>query len=460
MKKLLQKIDKYFHVSERGSTIGRELAMGVVVFLAMVYVLPVNAGILGTIPGANTTAIFIATALCSAIACILMGMVGKAPLALSAGIGMNSYLTYTVCSQAKLGFTWGEALTLVFISGVIFFVITMTPLRQWVLDAIPDSIEGAISAALGCFIAMIGLKGCGIVHFNTGVPSLGAFDNPTVLLGIAAIIVSFALSQAKGFVGKLSLVITMCITAIVGLILGTLGVPGMPQFSSGYSDIAQNFDAFAQNFGQCFDFAGALANVSSVAVIFSLIFVSLFDTTGTLIAVGKDAGILDKRGKLINGRQVMLADATGALICGVMGTSLPITLAECTIGTSSGAKTGITPVVTGILFALSTLLYPAFTVFAPINGLTPVTSFALVSIGASMFKRVKDIEWKDPIIALTSFVIVIMTLLSYSIADGLGLGLIVYSILMIVCGKAKQVSPAIYVIASFFLVNFVVMTLV
>ncbi len=460
MKKLLQKIDKCFHVSERGTTIGNEIAMGVLVFFAIVYVLPINSSVLGSIPGTDTTAIFIATALCSAIACLIMGLVGNYPLVLSAGMGISSYLTYTVCSQTKMGFSWGEALTLTFISGAIFFVITMTPLRKWIVNAIPNSIKSAITVALGAFLAMIGLKGCGIIGFDKGLPSLETFNNPTVLLGLGAILLSFALSQSKGFVGKLSIAITMGITVVVGLILGALGVPGMPKFSAGYSNIGENFAAFGENFAQCFDFAGALSNVSAVAAIFSLVFVSLFDTTGTLIAVGKEANVLDERGQLTGGKKVMLADATGALLCGLFGTSTLTPLAESTIGTSSGAKTGITAIVTGLLFALSTLLYPVFTVFAPIDGLTPVTSFALVSVGASMFKKLSEIDWKDPIITLTSFVIVIITILSYSISDGLGMGLIVYTLLMLVAKRGKQVNPTIYAVSAFYLVNFVILALV
>lgn len=460
MKKILQKIDKYFHVSERGTTIGREILMGAIVFLAMVYILPVNAGILGSVPGSNMTAIFIGTALCSAIACLVMGFVGKYPLALCTGMSMNSYITYTICSQSKMGFTWGEAMTLTFISGAIFFVITLTPLRQWIINAIPKSIKSAISAALGAFIAVIGLKGCGVVNFDAGLPTLGALDNPTILLGVGAILLSFALSQSKGLVGKLSIVITMGITVVVGLILGAVGVQGMPKFDSSFSNIGENFGAFADNFGQCFDFAGVFANVSSVAVIFSMVFVCMFDATGTLIAVGKDCGILDQNGQLVGGKRVLLADATGALLCGLFGTSTIAPLAESSVGISSGAKTGITAIVTGLLFALSTLLYPVFTVFAPINGLTPVTSFALVSVGANIFQNIKDIDWKNPIVALTTFVIVIMTILSYSISDGLGLGLIVYALLSLVCGKGKQVSPAIYIIAGFFLVNYIVQAII
>ena len=459
MKKLLQKIDKHFHVSERGSTISRELAMGALMFLATIYILPVNAGILGSIPGSNATAIFIGTALCSTIACLVMGFVGNYPLILSAGMSMNSYLTYTVCSSAKMGFTWNQALTLTFISGAIFFIITLTPLRQWIINAIPKSIKNAITAALGAFISMIGMKGCGIINFGASVPTLGSFGNPTILLGAGAILLSFALAQTNGLASKMSIAITMLVTIVVGLILGACGVPGMPQFSADFSNTGENFLIFADNFGQCFDFGGVLTNVSSIAVIFSMVFLSLFDATGTLIAVGKDCGVLNNKGQLIGGKRVMLADATGALLCGLFGTSTLTPLVESSIGTSNGAKTGITPIVTGLLFSLCIFLYPIFSVFAPINGLTPVTSFALVSIGASMFKGIKDVDWKDPIVALTAFVIIMITILSYSISDGLGLGLIVYTMLMLVTKKAKEVNPAIYVIAGFFLVNYILQVL-
>lgn len=460
MKNILQKIDRHFHVSERGSTIGRELIAGVIVFFAMVYMLPVNASILGSIDGANMTAIFIGTALCSAIACFIMGFVGNYPLVICAGMSMNSYIAYTVCAQSKMAFTWTQALTLTFVSGVIFFVITMTPLRQWIVNAIPNSLKGAISASLGAFIAMIGLRGCGIINFDSGLPTLASFNNPTILLGLGAILLSFALSQVKGIVGKLSLAITMVTTAVVGLILGACGIDGMPTFSSSYSSIGENYSAFFDNFGKCFDFADVLTNVSAYAVIFSMVFVTLFDSTSTLIAVGKDCGVLDQNGQLLDGKKVMIADATGSLLCGVFGTSTLTTLAESSIGVSVGAKTGIATIVAGLFFVVSSLLYPVFTLFAPINGLTPVTSFALVSVGASMFTNLKDIDWKDPIVVTTSFVIIIISVLSYSISDGLGFGLIVYMLLMLIAGKGKQTSPIIYGISVFFLINFVLRAIV
>lgn len=460
MKKLLQKIDKIFHVSERGSTIGRELVAGVIVFLAMVYILPVNAGILGSIPDSNMTAIFIGTALCSAIASLVMGFVGNAPLVLCTSMSMNSYIAYTVCSASKLAFTWTEALTLTFTSGAIFFIITMTPLRQLIVNAIPNSLKGAITASLGAFIVMVGLKGCGVISAENGFPTLDTFTNPTVLLGLGAILLAFLLSQSKGMIGKLALPTTMGLTVVAGLMLGSVGVEGMPQFDSNYYNIAENFSAFFDNFGRCFNFAGALANVSAVAVVFSMVFVSLFDATSTLIAVGKDCGVLDANGQLLDGKKVMLADATGALLCGLFGTSTVAPLAESSVGIAAGARTGITSIVAGLLFALSSLFYPIFTVFAPINGLTPVTSFALVSVGVSMCKNLKNINWKDPIVVITSFVIIIMSILTYSISDGLGIGLIAYSLLMLVTGKGKKVSPVIYTIAGFFLIIFVLRAII
>ncbi len=463
MKNILKKIDKFFHVSERGSTIGRELVMGLMVFLAMVYMLPVNAGILGQIPGANPTAIFIATALCAAIACLVMGFVGNFPLALCAGMGMNSFLAYTVClptQQGGMGFSWQQALTLTFVSGTIFFVITLTPLRKWIINAIPNSLKSAISAGLGAFIAMIGLKSCGLINFDAGIPTLTDFANPTVLLGAGAILLCFALSHLKGIVGKLSIVITMVATATIGLILNSVGVPGMPSFDATFANIGENFATFGKHFGNCFDFGGAFTNVSAFAVVFSMVFVTLFDATGTLIAVGKDSGIIDQNGQVLGGKKVLMADATAALLCGIFGTSTVTPLAESTVGTSNGAKTGITAIVAGLLFVVATLLYPVFSVFAHIDGLTPLTSFALVTVGAMMFKNLKDIDWNDAVVVLTSFVIIIMMVLTYSISDGLGIGLIVYSILMLVTGKGKQVSPAVYVVSAVFLANFVLNALI
>ncbi len=454
MKKLTTKIDKFFHVSERGSTIGKEITMGLIVFFSMVYILPVNANILGAVPGTNSTAIFIATALCSALSCIIMGLLGNYPLAISAGMGMNSFLAITVCGI--MGYSWQEALTLTFTAGIIFFILTLTPVRQWIINAIPSSLKSAISAGLGGFIAMIGLKSCGIINFQNQIPSLTDFNSPTILLAMGAILLSFVLINIKGIVGKLSILITMGAVTAIGLILNACGVNGMPTFTTEHFDISQNFLLFVQNFGKCFDFAGAFRDVSSIAVVFSMVFVSLFDATGTLIAVGKDSGILDSNGQLLNGRRVMIADATGTLLCGLFGTSTVTPFAESTIGTSGGAKTGITAIVTGVLFALATLLYPVFSVFSPINGLTPVTSFALVTVGAMMFKNLQDIDWKDPIIVLTAFVIVVMMILTYSISDGLGIGMVVYAIVMMLSGRAKQVSTAVYVISAFFLINFVV----
>ncbi len=449
------KIDKFFKITERGSTVGKELLMGFIVFTALAYILPVNANILGSINGANPTAVFMATAICSAICCLVMGFVGNYPVILSAGMGMNSFLAFTVCNGENLGgmgFSFHEGLTLVFISGVIFFIITMTPLRQWIIDAIPSSVKSAISVGIGAFICTVGLKSSGVIEFSNGLPSMGNISNPTVLLGIFGIVLALILLNCKNqSVSRLAIVISMAAVAVLGLILGALGVKNMPAFSASYSNVGQNFKEFSYGAFKCFDFKSALAKTSALAVIFSLVFVSLFDATGTLIAVGKE---ISADGNIKMTKKIMLADACGAAICSLLGTSTHTAFAESAIATSGGARTGLTAVTTGVLFLLSIFIYPAFSIFASTGGLTPVTSLALVSVGAMMFKNLKDVDWTDNISVFTTFLIIIFMVLFYSISDGIGFGLIAYSLMMLFAKRGKEVHPAVYAIAVFFLINF------
>lgn len=448
-------LDRYFKITEKGSTIGKELLGGLIVFLAMLYILPVNTNILSGDPAnMSSGAVFAATAICSAICSIFMGVFAKYPVALSAGMGMNAFIAYTVCGT--LGYTWGESLTLIFFSGVLFFILTLTPLREKIINAIPQSLKYAISAGLGAFICFVGLKMSGIISPSTStLVELGDLSNPTVLLGLFGIILVLVLLTCKNaLIKKLAIIIAMVAVAIVGLILGLFNVEGMPSFSnSNLGSISEIKDTF----GECFkvDNLKVLGDFKSYAVMFALIFVNLFDTTATLLAVGKEAGMLDEKGELKDGKKAMLADAGGAFICGILGTSTVTSFAESTIGVESGAKTGLTATFTGLLFALTLLIFPVFSIFMPINGLTPITSLALVAVGAMMFSNLKQLDWDNKIIVFASFVTVIMMLLTYSLSDGLGFGLITYSLMMIFAGKGKEVHPFVYGISVFFILNFV-----
>ena len=450
-------LDRYFHISERGSTIGRELIGGLIVFLAMIYILPVNTNILSTGMGISSGAVFAATAICSAVCTIFMGIFAKFPVALSAGMGMNTFIAFTVCGI--LGYTWGEALTLIVIAGILFFILTLTPLREKIINAIPKSLKLIISAGLGAFICFVGLKMGGIIQADSGTfVKLGNLTSPTVLLTLFGILlVLFLLNFKKPTIKKLAIVIAMAATAIIGVILGLLNVEGMPTFST---NNLGNISEIKETFGTCFKVENlkVLGDFRSYAIIFSLIFVYLFDTTATLLAVGKDAKILDENGQMIGGKKAMLADAGGAIICGILGTSTVTSFAESTIGVESGARTGLCSTFTGILFGLTLLIYPAFSIFAPVqigaDSLTPITSLALVALGAMMFSNLKEIDWDDKIIVFTGFISIILMILCYSISDGLGFGIIAYCIMMLGAGRGKEVHPLIYGIGCFYVLNF------
>ena len=450
-------LDRYFHISERGSTIGRELIGGLIVFLAMIYILPVNTNILSAGMGISSGAVFAATAICSAACTIFMGIFAKFPVALSAGMGMNTFIAFTVCGI--LGYTWGEALTLIVIAGILFFILTLTPLREKIINAIPKSLKLIISAGLGAFICFVGLKMGGIIQADSGTfVKLGNLTSPTVLLTLFGILlVLFLLNFKNPTIKKLAIVIAMAATAIIGVILGLLNVDGMPTFST---NNLGNISEIKETFGTCFKVENlkVLGDFRSYAIIFSLIFVNLFDTTATLLAVGKDAKILDENGQMIGGKKAMLADAGGAIICGILGTSTVTSFAESTIGVESGARTGLCSTFTGILFGLTLLIYPAFSIFAPVqigaDSLTPITSLALVALGAMMFSNLKEIDWDDKIIVFTGFISIILMILCYSISDGLGFGIIAYCIMMLGAGRGKEVHPLIYGIGCFYVLNF------
>ena len=456
-------MNKIFKYKERGSTLWQEIIGGLIVFLAISYILPVNANIL-LASGADYDAVFFATAICSGICCILMGLFANFPVALSAGMGVNAYLAFTVCGT--MGYTFSQSLVLVLISGILFLVLTLTPLREKIIKSIPKSLKYAVSAGLGGFICFVGLKNGGLIQADPEgtYVTLGDFSNPTVLLTLFGVLLVLALMQVKGKVGKLAIVISMALTAVVGVVLGLLGVENMPTFTN--ASVARGFKAFGDSFGLCFDKEAwnVFTRPESYAVIFSLIFVNLFDTTATLIAVGDKVGILDENGDFVGGKKAMLADAVGAVICAPLGTSTVTSFAESTIGAESGAKTGLSACVTGVLFFLAILIYPVFSIFSgvDINGVnfTPVTSLALVSVGCLMFGNLKEIEWKDTIIVITTFLIVILMILTYSVSDGLGIGLIAYCIMMLVSKRGKEIPVIIYGVAIFFIFNYFLKVLI
>ena len=450
-------MNKLFKYKERGSSALQEIIGGFIVFLAMSYILPVNANILAG-GGADYNAVFFGTAICSAICCILMGVFANIPVALSAGMGVNAFLAFTVCGT--MGYTFPQSLALVLVSGILFLIITLTPIREKIIKSIPKSLKYAVSAGLGGFICFVGLKNGGIISSDAGTyVTLGDFSNPTVLLTLFGALLVLALMQVKGKVGKLAIVISMATTAVLGVVLGALGVDNMPTFVN--ASVSEGFKAFGSNLGLCFteEALAIFVRPETYAIIFSLIFVNLFDTTATLIAVGDKVGLMDENGEFIGGKRAMLADSIGAVICAPLGTSTVTSFAESTVGAESGAKTGLAACTTGVLFLLSILIYPVFSIFSGVEiggvNFTPVTSLALISVGCLMFGNLREIEWQDNIVVIATFLIVILMILTYSVSDGLGIGLITYCIMMLVSKRGKEVPIVIYGVALFFVLNYI-----
>ncbi len=454
MSKFLEKIDSFFKIKERGSTFSRELLGGLTVFLAMLYILPVNAGMLSE-TGMPFAAVFAATAIAAGVSSILMGLVANYPIGLASGMGVNAFFTYTV--SMSLGFGWEEALAAVLVSGVIFLIISFTPVRSYLINAIPKDLKLSIGAAIGFFIAFIGLKNAGIIVGDPATfVALGDFSHPAVLLSLFGIVVAFVLLARKS---KFAVIISIAVTGLVGVILGLLGVEFMPAFD--FSSTGSVLE-IGDTFGKAFTAIPSLfSRPEAYAVIFTFLFVDFFDTSGTLVAVGHDAGLLDSQGQLIGNQKAFLVDAIGTVIGSTLGTSTVTSFVESTTGIQSGARTGLTAVVVGVLFLLSLLVYPlfGFAVGVDVGGgvfYSPVTAMALVLVGALMVMSLKEIDWNDSVSVTSGFVTIIMMILTYSIADGIAFGMITYLIMMLASGKYKKINLTMYLLTALFLINLII----
>lgn len=482
MKKILE---KFFHVSEKGSSIKNEVIGGLITFIAMCYILPVNASILSAM-GMNTMGVFAMTALVGALVTFIMGFVANYPVVLSAGMGLNAYLAYTIAGSA--GFTWQQCMILLTISGILFFVFSLTPVRKIIIESIPKDLQLIISSALGAFICFVGLKNSGVIVQDGGtLVTLGSLLNPSTLIAIVSIILCFGMMFSKNkILSTLAIPICILFAAIAGVIVSSIMISnGNLDYVAGSwiykSETLQNmavklpiapwlekdmqwgmsgvkdvlfFGLLDSNYsGQDFqsDIVKVFSNPTSYVAIFSLMFVNLFDTTATLLAVGRNTGIINEEGKMQNYQKAVLADAVGAAVCGPLGTSTVTSFAESNIGVEMGAKTGLAAVVAGLMFLLSGFIYPIFSIFTAGS----VTAPALVCVGAMIFVgNFKDINFSDRVVAFTGFIMVIFSLLTYSIALGIGIGLIAYVVMMLFSKRRKEVCLPIYIITLFFILSF------
>lgn len=439
-------LEKLFHLKENKTSVRTELIAGLTTFLAMAYILGVNPSVLGD-AGMDVSSVFLATALSAAVASVIMGLLANYPVALAAGMGVNALFAYTVCGQ--MGYSWSAALAGVFISGVIFILISVTGVRKMIINAIPVQMKLAIGAGIGFFIAFVGLKNAGIVVANESTfVAIGNFSDPTVLLALLGILITLLLVirkvPAAVFVG-------MVITALIGIVAGAVfHIEGMPSLPDG-SFITTNFHmegagAFMNGFGELF-----ADPAKSLVMIFSFLFVDFFDTAGTLVAIGSKIGLVNPQtGELKNAERALLADAIGTVFGAAVGTSTVTSFVESSSGVGVGGRTGLTAVTTGVLFLLSILISPLI-LSAVTNA---VTAPALVVVGVMMAQQLKSIDWEDMMIAAAAFVTIIVMVLGYSISNGIAFGFIVYTIGMIGAGKTKDIHPTVWVLDVIFLIYF------
>lgn len=440
-------LENLFKLSEKKTDVKTEIIAGITTFLAMAYILAVNPGILGDpILGEQAMdlhSVFMATAISSGFASILMGILANYPVALAPGMGVNAFFAYT--AVLGMGQTWQSALAAVFVSGIIFLLISVTGVRKMIINAIPKQMKLAIGAGIGFFIAFVGLKNAGIIISSdaTGV-ALGDLTNPTVLLAVFGILVTIGLIgknvPAAVFFGLLT-------TAVVGLICGFMGIEGMPQLPE---SMATNFEmhtvgSFMDGFEQLF------SDIPSMFVIvFSFLFVDFFDTAGTLVAIGNRIGLVNEQGELENVEKALLADSIGTLAGAALGTSTVTSFVESSSGVAVGGKTGLTAVTTGVLFFLSIFLAPL--VLSVVT--SAVTTPALVAVGILMAQQLKGIDWDDFAFAAASFVTIAMMILTYSISNGMALGFITYAIAMVATNRSKEVSPVVWCLVAIFVLYF------
>ncbi|MFS0752688.1 NCS2 family permease [Oceanobacillus sp. 1P07AA] len=429
---------KYFQLEELGTNIRREFVAGLTTFLAMAYILFVNPNMLSE-TGMDADAVFAATAIAAAIGTLVMGLVAKYPVALAPGMGLNAFFTYTVV--IGFGIPWETALAGVLASGLIFIVLTLSGIREKVINAIPSSLKLAVGAGIGLFIAFIGLQNANLVQADPStLLALGDLTSPTVMLAIFGLVVSVVL-LAYGV--KAGIFYGMIITAIAGMIFGLIQPP------TGINDIVSGVPSLAPTFGQAVLHFGEIFTLEMLVVILTFLFVDFFDTAGTLVAVASKAGIM-KDNKLPRAGKALFSDASATVVGAVVGTSTTTAYVESTTGVSVGGRSGLTSVFTALFFLLALF-------FSPLLGVvtSEVTAPALIIVGVLMVSALKDIPWDKFEIAVPAFFTVLMMPLTYSIATGIAIGFIFYPITMLVKGRGKEIHPIMYGLFVIFILYFI-----
>ena len=427
-------LKKLFGFDSTKTTVRTEIVAGITTFLTMSYILAVNPTMFGELDGMPMGSVFTSTALAAIVGCLAMALIGKLPFGLAPGMGLNAFFVYSVCMG--MGYSWQFALTAVLIEGLIFIVLTLTNVREAIVDAIPMSLRNAIGAGIGLFIAFIGLKSAGVVvDDGATLVALGDITSGSALLAFIGLIITGFL-YARNVPGAILLGILL--TMIIGIPLGVTEFRGVVSVPESISPIFCKFE---------FD---KIFSVDMLVVVFTFFFIDMFDTVGTLVGVCTKANMIDEKGNIQRVKQAFMADSIATTVGAVLGTSTTTTYVESAAGVAQGGRSGLTAFVVGGCFVVALFFSPLF-----LSIPSAATAPALIIVGLLMMEQVKNIPFDDFSESIPAFVCMIMMPLTYSISNGILIGMITYVLMNVICGKFKKLSPAIYVLAVLFILKYI-----
>ncbi len=427
-------LKKLFGFDSTKTTIRTEIVAGITTFLTMSYILAVNPTMFGELDGMPVGSVFTSTALAAIVGCLAMAFVGKLPFGLAPGMGLNAFFVYSVCMG--MGYSWQFALTAVLIEGLIFIVLTLTNLREAIVNAIPMSLRNAIGAGIGLFIAFIGLKSAGVVVADGAtLVALGDVTSGSALLAfIGLVITGFMYSRNVPGAILLGIIITM----VIGIPLGVTEFKGIVSAPESIAPIFCQFE---------FD---NIFSVDMLVVVFTFFFIDMFDTVGTLVGVCTKAKMMDENGNIYRVKQAFMADSIATTVGALLGTSTTTTYVESAAGVAQGGRSGLTALVVGGCFVIAMFFSPLF-----LSIPSAATAPALIIVGLLMAEQIKNVNFDDFSESIPAFVCMLMMPLTYSISNGILIGMITYVLMNIICGKFKKLSPAMYILAILFILKYI-----
>ncbi len=426
------RLERYFQFAELGANWRTEILAGFTTFVTMAYIIFVNPSILHD-AGMPASAVTAATCIASALGCLLMGALARYPIALAPGMGLNAYFAYTVVGG--MGVPWQVALGAVFVSGIVFLLLTAVGIRQLILEAIPRELYSAVAVGIGLFIALIGFRNSGIIEPNSAtLLSLGNLSHPKTLLAIFGLLAISAL-MVRGV--RAAMLIGILATALLGVFTGLVAWAPQPYSPT---DLGATFMKLE---------LGRTLELGLLEIVFVFLFVDMFDNIGTLVAVGTRAGLFDRDGRIPRVNRILTADALASTAGALCGTSTVVSYIESAAGVVAGGRTGITAIVCGLLFGISVFIAPLFGVI-PAQATAP----ALIIVGAMMLTHTADIDWHNPVTAIPAFLTLTAIPLTFSIANGLAFGFTAYTLLRVLSGDWRKVNWLVYLLTALFILRF------